>query len=136
MLQRLIRWLIFSVIVALLPLAFNAFMILVTGKELSLLLICSNGELLIISAAISAAAIGELFSSNYPHQIPKYLAGGGCVISLCVASLMFAYIAGAAKSNVTLEGQVILNSSLIMFIFAILSSGSCIAIAENQWHQN
>jgi hypothetical protein len=60
MAEKLVRWLIFSVVISLLPLLFRFALEATDGKSPTLSDLLSQGELLLISSAIAAAAVGEL----------------------------------------------------------------------------
>jgi hypothetical protein len=59
MVNRIVHWLIFSVVMALLPLIFNSLSLATIGNLLNLSLLLSHGGLLIVSATLSASGIGE-----------------------------------------------------------------------------
>ena len=82
MIECLIQWMIFSVIIALMPLVFNAIRRTMKGQGIDIFEICSEGELLLISAAIAAASLGELFGAENSHNIAKLISGGSCIIIL------------------------------------------------------
>jgi hypothetical protein len=126
--ERLLRWFIFSVVIALAPLIYSFLSALTHQRPMGLFLISGHGEILLLSAAISAAAIGELFSSKPGKGIPKLLAGGGCVTILFLASLWFEDI---VSSTEPIRMSVVEYGSLAMFVSALVSSGSCIALAED-----
>jgi hypothetical protein len=130
MTERVVRWLIFSVIIALLPLAFNYLRIFIRGTIPSLILLLSHGELLLVSAAIAATAIGELVASGEERKIAKYVAGGGCVSILFLASALFAEISSAIYSGASISSELVSSSSTLMFGFTVISSISCIVLAE------
>jgi hypothetical protein len=64
--MKLLRWMIFSVIVALTPLWLNAVILLTKNKSISEVpvLVLAGGELLLISTAIAADAIGDLIATG------------------------------------------------------------------------
>ena len=128
---KLLRWLIFSVIVALLPFIFNSLTLLLNGTFPSIVLVCSNGDLLLVSAAISAAALGELIGNDTnKKKIAKIFAGGGCLAILILASYLYAYIANSLQSGTSLNKGMISKYSIWSLIFATLTSGSCIVLSE------
>jgi len=128
--DKILRWLIFSVVIALLPLAFNLLRFSSRGTPLSLLTILSNGELLLISAAIAAAAAGELFASGQNYIKAKLFAGGGCVIVLILASFLFADISVAIASGEKISQEAVSTNSIVIFILTVVASGSCVALSE------
>ena len=129
MLEYLIRWIIFSVVIALLPLLFNLLRNIGRGENIGFVRLFSHGELLLVSAAISAGALGQLFGVGSSLSIIKILAGGSCVTIVMVASFWFADISGAYLSNppVTLNIKAICIGSIIVFIFWMVDiSNRCV----------
>lgn len=130
---KLVHWLVFSVIISLLPLIFNLITMIIYawGPGPSLLSISSRGELMLVSAGIAAKGIGELFASGRKKLIAKYVAGGGCVVVLVLSSMSFVYISTASGSGVPLDAATrISQASAIMLGFTMLASGSCVALSE------
>jgi len=130
MITKIVKWFIFSVIIALLPIIFNLLIVLSNGVAPSLEILTSRGELLLVAAGIAASAIGELIASGQNYMTPKLLAGGSCVIILSLASLYFAHISATIILGKTLDANVVSYTSMYLYIFAILSGASCIVLAE------
>ncbi len=131
MAEKMVRWVIFSVVIALLPIIFNYLSMLTKGLPTSLEIVISRGELLIVSAAINAAAIGELFGSGTTNKrIPKIIAGGVCVIILLLTSLWFADIVATILLNKPVESRIIMLGSVAAFLSTVLASGSSVALSE------
>jgi hypothetical protein len=128
MTEKLVRWAVFRVIIALVPLAFNLASMLTEGK-LELVQICSRGELLLISAVISAGAIGEIIGVVEGHNIGKLFAGGACVITLFIASHWFATISTAIRLEKQVNSEGIAIGSVILFIITVIAGGCCVALS-------
>lgn len=130
MVERLIRWFLFSVVVALLPIGFNLFRIVMRGGQASVEALTGHGELLLVAAAICATALGEIITDTSSRRIPKLVAVGASVIILVFASLSFADIAAGQASGDKIESTRVAWSSLTVLFFAVLAGGSCIALTE------
>ena len=123
---RITRWLIFSVLVSLLPVIFSA-LVLLTGQGISsITVLLSGGELLLISSAICAGAIGEIVTSTNRNKIGRVLAGGGSVIILASSSFWFAHIVSSESVN----GDVVAWGSIYIFGLTVLTGMSCISLSE------
>lgn len=129
MAEKIIKWLIFSVVLALLPFAFNYLRLSSRSIDPTFINIFGNGELLLVAAGIAAAAVGDLIGSGSGHKIAKLFAGGGSVVVLCLASLHFADVA-SLKNSPTFDADVVVVSSMWFFIFAIISGAGCISLGE------
>lgn len=141
MAARLTRWLIFSVIVAMVPLAFDYFARMTDGSEApKLAAIVSKGELLLISAAIAAAAIGEIIGRPGKRAVAELVATGACVVTFFFASLYYANVSVLQRqySREALSQQqeqqpkeeVIFRTSVVLFIFTLISSAGCMVLSK------
>ena len=128
--DKLLKWLIFSVVIALLPIIFYSLQLLTRGLSPTLELVTSKGELLLISTAMAAGALGELITSQSDKKIFKIIAGGGSVIILLICSLYYADVASCILTNQAIQAEVVSRISIIGYCFSFISSGSCIFIAE------
>ena len=125
--ERLISWIIFSVFVALVPLAFNAASLHTRQGPTQPRTILDRGELLLITAALCAAAIGELFASPQVDgivRLSKLIAGGAVVLILLFSSLYFADVSSAHASGVNLNLGIIRKFSIGLFAAAFLAGGA------------
>ena len=126
MLKRVIKWVIFSVLLAMLPLFTNWLFHFITDNPITFKKLISHGELLLIAAALVGTALGEVISSDDRREILLLCGGGGCVLIVIMASMLFAYVSGAILSNGTVNISVIKTISITMYICAFLTSGFCI----------
>ncbi len=126
MIECLIRWIIFSVIIALMPLVFNVLRGVIKGQGIDIVQVFSEGELLLVSAAIAAGSLGQLFGGGSSHGVAKLISGGSCTIILMLTSLCFAYISGAKSSSEVLNMRAISYGSMIMLGFTVSASLCCV----------
>jgi hypothetical protein len=101
---RLLVWVIFGVIFGCLPLIVDGVTDTFSagGFDLNFLLI--QGGLFIISAAMAAGAIGELFVADLPQRERNYrIAAGGSCLLLCIGNT--AAYAASATSVACLEAE-------------------------------
>lgn len=84
---RLLLWLIFGVLIGVLPLLADGIKDTFGADGFSFDSLLSQGELFIISSVIAAGAIGELFVAKLPDRERNYLitAGGFCLL-LCLGN--------------------------------------------------
>ena len=128
---RLVRWFIFSVVVAMLPILSNMLKCLATEYcRLSITYLFCHGELLIISAAISGSAIGFLVASGGNRPIPKLVAGGSCVIILALCSYLYADMTATLGQKQGYDLHSLSAVSLIMFFLTLIAGASCVILAE------
>ena len=130
MTEKITRWAIFSVSFALLPFCFHMLKTLSAGQSLSLAGVFGSGELLLVGAAISAAAVGELVVGNAYRKKTKLILSGACIFLLALNSLWFADVSSTANSQNTYDVEIVASGSLIMFVITLAVSGLCIALSE------
>lgn len=121
---KVVRWTIFSVGFSLIPFGFVILHQLLHNQSPSLAELIARGDLLLISVAISADALGTLIGSEKDKNVVTYLAGGGCGIALTGCSFLFGELSLA-------DPQQGLHPTLIclgLFCFALVASAVC------KWH--
>ncbi|MGK7933147.1 MAG: hypothetical protein AB4041_17180 [Microcystaceae cyanobacterium] len=133
---KLVQWLCFTVIIALIPLGFSAFRLFVkeestTFKEV-IATILGAGELLIIAVAIDADAIGEIVTlkSNIPTLlvIPTVAA---CVLLIAFVSYGYTELSSVSIVSKTESKKTsAIKISVYLFIASLLVSGFCKFLAS------
>jgi hypothetical protein len=127
--ERLIVWIIFSVIVALTPIIFNAILTFITGSTPTLSQLLKNGELLIIAVAVGADAVGKLVGSGTSKKIYKILSAGVCILLIIVSSLLFSAIS-MTSIGASFDPLRVAHVSIYVYLLTMITSGSCIILAE------
>jgi hypothetical protein len=117
----LLKWLIFSVILAVIPIGFTYIHLLTDGKPPTLPALIAHGELALISFILAADAVGDLIASGKEKQKRKIVCGGGCVLTAIAASLYFAHVSLNSKA----DPNIVFSVSLWIFGFAVIASGMC-----------
>src|SRR5579863_1592711 len=85
MLAKLLKWLIFTVVVALVPFGIVALDLWDKGDNLfAWSVLWPHGELMLVSTALAADALGDLIASDRPSGSLKIAAGGGCLVVLII----------------------------------------------------
>jgi hypothetical protein len=128
--MTLLRWLIFNVLISLLPLAFAAFLLAskqAPHQESMWVSVLGGGELLLISTAIAAEAIGDLIASNEEKAVWKYISSGGCLIALIFSALWYATV---RESGPTQNAATIVVGSVILFAATFVAALSCKFLAR------
>lgn len=123
--EKLLRWFIFSVLIALVPLAVSYLGLRLERQAASLYLLTARGELLLVSTTIASAAIGELIPAGRTKAIRKLIAGGSCMLLITVSSFLFAAI--QARDNA--DPLPIFTVSIWTFGLTLLASFSAMYFA-------
>ena len=126
--RRLFVWLLFSVIFGLFPIIAAGFKGLTASKGFSVDEMLASGELFVVSAVLSAGALGELISAGIKGSHPGYLriaAGFFCLLCFCANTMGFMDVGGTPPQlNTTL--------SITFFIVTTVVSAVCIGVSGDQ----
>ena len=126
MLKQIIKWMIFSVLLAIVPLVTKWLFHLIAANPTTFDELISHGELLLIGTALAGTALGEVILSHKQPGILTLCCGGGCILILIMGSMLFAYVSGAVLSEGTVNISIIQTISVWVYICAFVTSGSCI----------
>ena len=120
---RVLRWLLFSVAISLVPFAATALRIKTGGGQLNLQDFTINGEVLILAAALAASGLGELAGNNLRHRNLGIVSGFGCTAIVMVSSIWYG-------SGPPIDQTFFAFGSLAMLLCATLIGVLCIWISE------
>lgn len=128
--EKLTIWIIFGVIVSLLPFLFGLIQSVGGKGPFSYSQIMGGGQLLLVAVALSASAFGDLILVDVPspQRMPKILAIGSCVIEILISSYWFGLITESASAGTPRDPTIISVLSIPVFAWALLSSASCLLI--------
>jgi hypothetical protein len=134
---KLVRWAIFGVAFALIPIFFlivNAYLIpRPEVPDISELL--GNGELVLIACVICPASVGELLGSapatggaapNQNLENHKLICAGMALLIAVASAILYSSIRMAPSVN----AGVSLELSLGFFLSGVIASGSCVYLSE------
>ncbi|WP_052277929.1 hypothetical protein [Microcystis panniformis] len=130
MLRKIIQWIIFGVVLAIVPLVVALLIRATRGQSTELVDLLRNGELLLVTAGIVGAAIGDLLGGNRTQPIFELFSGGACVLILVVSSILYADVSAAHASQQPVNIAVIERSSLWLFSGGVVSSFFCVVFSE------
>lgn len=125
--EKLMNWLIFNIFIATLPILLHIAILFGNAKPIMFFDLFSHGELLLISVATTADAMGELILKGKTKGFKNGLAIGMCIIISFFSISWFASLGiGGAVSNV--QGFAVV--SIVLFIVSVVVSANCKALAE------
>jgi ABC-type glycerol-3-phosphate transport system permease component len=124
--DRLVRWFMFSVLIALIPILFNFIGVILDNQPISTARLFGKGELLLIAVAISGRGMGELIPSGMNRAIVKIIVIGSNLIIISLASYGFAYTSAKISSGASPDPTTIARVSIGLFLSALIASGCCI----------
>lgn len=128
--EKLERWIIFSVFFALLPFLGNLLIEISKGHEITLAVIFgSKGELLLVGIALCGVGLGELLGSVASpvstHPLFTYIFSGLSLTTICLGSLYYASVAGGTE----FKPNIVVFISIWGFLLSVVASTGCIIIA-------
>jgi hypothetical protein len=121
---RLLKWVFFTVLVSFTPLILTG-LVLWADDKMVVSSLWPHGELLLISTAIAADAIGEMIPTGPRARAAKIVAVGSCVLLLIISALWYAVI----QIHGFNAGKIS-ESSLFLFAGTLIASLGCQALAE------
>jgi hypothetical protein len=86
-----------------------------------------RGELLLISTAIAANAVGDMVPTGPSASSAKIASTGGCIILLFISALWYAVV----QAHPEMKPDKISESSLILFALTLLAGLCCEILADN-----
>lgn len=132
--ERLVIWFIFSVIVTLTPFFLGFFQSVDHDQRFTFSLILGNGQLFLVSVAIAAAALGDLVAIEVSaiQRIMKTVAIGSCTLVVLISSLWYGDISAASQSQPAPDPRTISAGSVIVYFWALASSAWCLSLAARK----
>lgn len=130
MIRKLTIWVLFNVLVALLPFVFRYLGATFAGRLINWQNILSDGELLLVAAAVASGALGDLIASNQEDVLPRLIVGGLCVLSLLLSSLCYAFVRALGDLSIGVNILAISQWSMWIFASAFATGTGCILLSE------
>jgi hypothetical protein len=129
MLASLSRWFCFTVIPALVPIAWLASRLRARRLHVDADVLLGRGELLLACSAFAAFGIGEILASGKKRRVRKYIVGGCCLLILMVAIDDYADIGLLVRDGVNYDVTYTAMKSVALCVFSILCGSMSICLA-------
>jgi len=129
--DKVLRWLMFGVAFATLPLVLNLLLAATRNLPVSWEQLLGQGELLLVSAGVAASGAGEL-SGEPVRQLRRFqiVLSGLAYIIVCLASVWFAGTATLRGADQPVNERVVAFGSLVVFLSAIVNGACCVALSR------
>ena len=130
---KILRWIMFSIVLSLLPLSMKVLSLSTRFYEFSWGSIVSHGELLLVTITMCTTAIAELFCSGSDLKLPKLVIGSLTISVLIIASGYFSDISVAFELSRATDFDIyqILFFQLWFFVIAFILGIICIFLSES-----
>jgi len=129
-LQKLLRWLLFGVVVGLLPFAYPAIKSVVVGPSLTAVRLFGRGDLFLITATLVAASFGDLIANGKEQAVSKIWVGFLCLIIFMVCIVWFGVVANAIDAHILYDADLTSRYSLWLFGFAVVTCAATVILAD------
>jgi hypothetical protein len=131
--MKFAKWLFFGVCLTLAPFVAD-YLILsnhaAPGVSPEMKELFGKGELLLVVAAISAAAIGEIIGAGKSRLLLKFIAVVGCLFILGAASELYASTVSDVRSHIAYNVDNLVRNSYVLFLLTIAAGGGCVLLGD------
>ena len=131
---KLMKWLMFTVLLALTPFVFSVFRFSIKADETtiaeSFCIVSSNGMLLLIAVIICARSIEEVFLKTIDRTI-KIVLGGTMIILLTFTAFFYSEVTGILATGSTIDNSLVQNTSIQLLLVSIFCGGICNILPDN-----
>jgi hypothetical protein len=125
--SKLMRWLIFTVALTLLPLVLDWALRAADGSSPSVNAIISHGELCLVCTALAGVGLGELLGLSDDAGLIKIVLGGACFLTSITSIALYV----AMKATVGATGSLFLDGlSWYVFVVTLITSTASIMVSE------
>jgi len=131
MIDRGVKWVAFSVVLALVPLLFSWIYGEIFGIDRTLESILATGELYLITAGLCAAGVGELVSATNERTKSRLVSGSITVVLLLLAALLFAAVSTPSGAPNPPDTTVVMRTSLYLYGASVVASTVCAILADS-----
>lgn len=128
--EKLLRWLLFGVVIGLLPFAYPAIKCIVMGPSLTAVRLFGRGDLFLITATLAAASFGDLIANGKEQALRKIWVGFLCLIIFIVCIVWFGVVANAIDTKTAYDAALTSRYSLWIFVFAVATCAATVIIAD------
>jgi hypothetical protein len=130
--EKLIKWLVFSVLLSLVPLLANYGLHRINKHAIDLTLLLSHGELFLIASALTGTALGEVVVAgrSRKHERWRLCSAGGNLLIVILASMFFAFVCGTQLTTGNMDTSFVCSTSLVVYCFGFFTSACSVILSE------
>lgn len=121
-------WAFFIVFFAILPVLMNALFRLITGDQLALVPLLSDGQLLLVAVGIAAAAIGDLLGPRgvRTKENTRIILMFSAISIAVLSAGSFEFVVYLTRRNEAFNPAAVAYVSLVLLGVALVVGGCCI----------
>ncbi|WP_335986714.1 hypothetical protein [Glycomyces sp. MUSA5-2] len=126
-----IRWLLYGIVLAVLPVAVNWMSLQTRGMEASPTAVLGSGELLLVATVLGATATGDLMGARTRRFLVFRTSLTGCTVILMIfASLWYADIAATIRAGDRFERDFTAAGSFAVFVIMVVICACCFVVTR------
>lgn len=122
------RWIFFSVLITAAPIIYNSFNLILNRRSVDPNTILAHGDLILVSVALLAGAIGDLVSDDKIKKPVKIIVGGSICFILVMSCLLFANVSLAVSQNI--DKNFVTVYSFVSFSWTVILGAICKWLVE------
>ncbi len=128
--EKLSRWLLYGVVVGLLPFAFPVVKAAIIGPHMTLTLVFGRGDLFLVTATLVAASFGDLIAGGKERALGKIWVGFFCFLLFVLCIIWFGTVSDALDVREKYDAAFTATVSLIVFGFAVIVCACALLLSE------
>lgn len=132
MFTRVTRWLLYTLILSVFPIASAALARVFLKIHLSISELLGAGELLMICCAVCAAAVGELVGTKPKKPGWKLSCVCACIAIVGVTLIAYTIVVVAILKKIPYDESIVANISIFLFIVSGIVSSVCVGLAHEK----
>ena len=130
--EKVVRWLVFSVALGMVPIVFGAYRLSTLEQagtlHQSLSIVVSHGELFLAAALLCGGASGEIFGSSSDYRILKTISAGAAIILLLFSAMYYADVTVAQLFGKAIDSALVEKTSLQVLVGSVAIGSICVAL--------
>jgi hypothetical protein len=123
--EKLSRWLLYGVVIGLLPFAFPVVKAAIIGPHMTLTLLFGRGDLFLVTATLVAASFGDLIAGGKERALGKIWVGFFCIVDFVLCLIWFGAVSDALDVHEKYDSALTAMISLAAFGLAVISLCFC-----------
>ncbi len=129
--EKLSRWLLYGVVIGLVPFAFPFIKGAVVGPHVTLVTLFGRADLFLVTATLVAASSGDLIASGKEQALGKIWIGFFCFLVFVLCIVWFGTVSAALDAHEKYDAALTANVSVIFFGIAVVICASSLLLSED-----
>ena len=128
--EKLSRWLLYGVVIGLLPFAFPFIKATVVGPHVTLVMLFGRGDLFLVTATLVGASFGDLIAGGRERVLGKIWVGFFCFTDFILCLIWFGAVSEALDFHQRYDAALTATVSLAAFGLAVALCACALLLSE------